>query len=256
MTGKPPPRVEPVEALQRRVADGVARHSCRTAAKSLRAEARGVGTLIPTGDGTASGGFLASSGRILAAIRRIFAVCTIGGLLGFLLTYLATEHGAGFGVVAAGPWTFRPQIGTTEIDPYARAMLARFGELPLGTAEGQSFFAHSDSSGAPLDAGCDYRVTGDMPRARYWTLSLQSPDGGLVANPADRYGYTSAEILRSAAGGFEIVVARQARAGNWLPIGSDSTFILMLRLYDAENDMRSAPPDAAEMPRIERVRCR
>ncbi len=194
--------------------------------------------------------------QALAFVGRVLAACLGGSVIGLTLTYLAIEHGMGFGVVTAGPWTFRPHIGTTEIDPYARALLARTGELPLGTAEGLGFLARSDSSGARLDPGCDYRVTGKILRARYWTLSLHSTDGGLVANAADRYGFTSAEILRAAGGDFKIVVASRTRAGNWLPIGSDAPFVLVLRLYDTETDMRSTPPGAAQMPRIEKLRCR
>jgi hypothetical protein len=186
----------------------------------------------------------------------ILGACIGGSLAGLLVTYLAIEPVTGFGTISSGPWTFRPDIGTSEIDPYASAMLARTRELPLGTAEGQAFFARGDSSGTPFDPGCDYLVTGSIPRARYWTLTVHSPEGGLVANPADRYGFTSAELLRAAGGGFEIVVARQARAGNWLPVGSDAKFILALRLYDVETNPRTTPPSAAEMPRIERLRCR
>lgn len=192
----------------------------------------------------------------LAFARRILAVCIGGSLLGLALTYLAVERGTCVGTVEAGPWTFRPSIGTTEIDPYTRAMLARSGELPLGTAEGLSFLAGSDSSGAPFDPGCDYIVTGSIPRARYWTLSLHSAEGELVANAADRYGFTSADILRSADGGFEIVASRQARPGNWLPIGTQARFVLVLRLYDTELDTRSRPLDAVAMPRIVKLRCR
>lgn len=193
---------------------------------------------------------------ILASISRILAVCVVGGLLGLLLTFVAIERGAGIGMVEAGPWTYRPSIGTTEIDPYARAMLARSGELPLGIAEGLSFSARGDSSGAAFDPGCDYVVAGNIPRARYWTLSLQSADGDFVADAAGRYGFTSAEILRSGDGGFEIIVARQARPGNWLPIGDTARFVLVLRLYDTELEARSAPLDAAAMPRITKLRCR
>ena len=36
-----------------------------------------------------------------------------------------------------------------------------------------------------------------MPQARYWTLSLLDPAGFPVADPAERYGFTSAEVLRN-----------------------------------------------------------
>lgn len=199
---------------------------------------------------------LSTPRRILASFSRILAVCVAGILLGLLLTFLAIERGTGIGTVEAGPWTYRPSIGTTEIDPYTRAMLARSGELPLGAAEGLSITARGDSAGATFDPGCDYVVAGAVPRARYWTLSVHSPEGDLVANAAGRYGFTSAEILRSADGGFEIIVAPRARPGNWLPNGNATRFVLVLRLYDTELDTRSAPLDGTALPRITKLRCR
>jgi hypothetical protein len=193
---------------------------------------------------------------LLSWIVRLFGIAVAGGSLGLYLTYLAIRPVSGFGAVAIGPWSTRPNIGTDEIDPYARAMLAVSGELPLGTAEGLSFVARTESSGSPLTGGCDYRITGNMPRARYWTLALNSPRGEIVANIAGRYAFTSAEILRSADGPFEIIASRRARAGNWLPIGRDAPFVLVLRLYDTAIDTRSVVPEDLDMPRIEKLECR
>ena len=60
---------------------------------------------------------------------------------------------------------------------------------------------------------------GVTPAARFWTLTLYNPDGELVANSINRYGFTSQEIVRHADGSFEIVVAPRANPGNWLPTG-------------------------------------
>lgn len=192
----------------------------------------------------------------LVFLGKVLLACVGGSLLGLGLTCLAIQRGTGFGEVGAGPWKAYPSTGTTESDPYLRAMLAISGELPLGTAEGLSFTARTDSSGAPLHARCDYIVSGRTPRARYWTLALQSPDGRLVANAAERYGFTSAEILRSADGSFEVAVSREVRPGNWLPIGDDAAFVLVLRLYDTEIDTRAAPLEASRWPQIVAGRCR
>ena len=54
-----------------------------------------------------------------------------------------------------------------------------------------------------------------------------------MENPAGRYGFRSSEVLRAADGGFVDLRLRAAHAGNWLPIGADSRFALVLRLYDS-----------------------
>src|SRR5262249_59519085 len=70
------------------------------------------------------------------------------------------------------------------------------------------------------------------PTARFWTLTLYNPDGALVANSTNRYGFTSQEIVRRSDGSFDIVVAPRANPGNWLPTGGVGRYELVLRLYD------------------------
>ncbi|WP_245257507.1 DUF1214 domain-containing protein [Methylocapsa acidiphila] len=192
---------------------------------------------------------------VLATFAKFLLVACAGAVLGLFVAHLAIERGVGFNAVEAGPWTALPRNGTDSIDPYARAALAHSGELPLGASEGLSFVARGDSSGARFDPRCDYLVSGDAPPARYWTLTLHSPSGLLVANKAMRNGFTSAEILRAAAGGFAIAVAREARPGNWLPIGDERKFILILRLYDTEIGAVATALDESKLPRIAKVSC-
>ena len=142
-----------------------------------------------------------------------------------------------------------------DIDPYANAAIARSAELPLGSAEGLSFVARSDSSGAPLLPNCDYTVSGTVPPTRYWTLTLVSPKGFLIDNKARRFGFTSAEVVRNADGAFTIVVARTARPGNWLPVGDARDYVLMLRLYDTLLDFGTTKVGADALPKIIRGRC-
>ena len=89
-----------------------------------------------------------------------------------------------------------------------------------------------DDAGRALDGRCDVTLSGTTPPARFWTLTLYDLDGRLVANAADRYGFTSQEIARNADGSFEIAIAPRARAGNWLPTGGIDRYVVVLRLYD------------------------
>src|SRR3954465_8044933 len=95
----------------------------------------------------------------------------VGVALGLFVTWLAVERGYGFGAVRAGPWTAWPRTGSAEADPYARAVTARSAAIALGLAEGLMFVASADSTGAPLDPVCDYRVRGRTPPARAWTIN-------------------------------------------------------------------------------------
>lgn len=195
-------------------------------------------------------------GASFALLAKFVFALLVGSLLGIALTFFSLEGGVGFGAVKAGAWTGWPQYGLADIDPYSRARLARSHELPLGAAEGISFVAAGDDQGTPFHPSCDYVVTGNVPRARYWTLTLLSPEGFLVPNTPRRYGFTSSEILRAADGTFEIVLSRQARAGNWLPIGSAAPFVLVLRLYDSELDAGAPNLQSNDLPKVLRGGCR
>jgi hypothetical protein len=161
----------------------------------------------------------------------LFALAVAAGV-GLGLTWLALTRGTAYGGVSIGAWTAWPRTGSTDIDPYARAMVARSGELPIGTGDGVAFFARSDDNRQPLDGRCDVLLAGTTPQARYWTLTLYDPQGLLVANSVQRHGFTSQEIIRRADGSFEILVGPRARPGNWLPTGGIDRYVLVLRLYD------------------------
>ncbi len=61
-------------------------------------------------------------------------------------------------------------------------MVARSGELPVGSGDGITFYARTDDAARPLDGRCDVALSGTTPQARFWTLTLYDPDGKLVAN--------------------------------------------------------------------------
>ena len=133
--------------------------------------------------------------RLLIGFLFSFAVAALFGLG---LTQFALTRGTAFGAITIGAWTAWPKTGTAEIDPYARATIARSGELPIGSGDGVAFQARHDDHGLPLDGRCDVALVGTTPQARYWTLTLYDPDGRLVANSVQRQGFTSHEIVRRA----------------------------------------------------------
>jgi len=191
---------------------------------------------------------------VLAFLRGGVAAL-IGVALGLALTFTTLERGFGFGAVRAGPWTAWPRVGASDIDPYARAVLSRTGEIPLAAAQGVAFYARSDESGAALSGACDYVVTGAVPASRFWTLTLTDPNGRLVENVAHRYAFTSAEVLRRGDNSFSITVAPQARPENWLPSDARGRFVLVLKLYDAVASASPSGLAGATTPRIMRGRC-
>lgn len=180
----------------------------------------------------------------------------LAGGIGLGATWMTATRGVDIATVDIGPWTARPQAGTRSVDPYARAAIARSGELPLGIGDGVAFLASKDSDGRPLDGRCDVVIGGTTPAARFWTLTLHDPAGRLVANTLERYGFTSQEVVRGADGSFAVTLAPRARAGNWLPTGGIERYVVALRFYDtpvggvSTRNQRDTP-----MPSIKTVGC-
>lgn len=185
--------------------------------------------------------------RFLAGLLLAFAVAAVVGLG---TTLFALTRGVAFGAVTIGAWTAWPKSGTADIDPYARAIVARSGELPIGSGDGIAFFARTDDAGRTLDGRCDVAVSGLTPQGRYWTITLYTPLGQVVANAVNRHGFTSQEVVRKSDGMFDIKITPRVRPGNWLPSGGVEQYVLVLRLYDSPLGLTSRARREAPMPSV------
>jgi len=184
----------------------------------------------------------------------LFALA-VAAAVGLGATYFALTRGAAFGGLSVGSWTARPKTGTTDADPYARATIARTGQLPIALGDGVFFSAQTDDAGKLLDGRCEVVLSGITPAARFWTLTLYNINGELVANSVGRYGFTSQEIVRHADGSFEIVVAPRASAGNWLPTGGAERYAMVLRFYDTAVGVATKAGREVPMPAVSTRSC-
>lgn len=187
----------------------------------------------------------------------------IGFLLALLIavstglgaTFLAVERGHGFDRIKIGSWSAWPRAGSPDADPYARAVISRTGEIPLSLGEGLVLQAERDEKGEVMNGSCTYSVSGDLPPSRFWTLTAYNRDGNFRENSARRYSFTSSEIIRNAAGKFEIILASEVKPGNWLPVSAAEPFSLMLRLYDTPLSSSATQIDPQFIPRIQKKSC-
>jgi hypothetical protein len=178
----------------------------------------------------------------------------VAAAIGLGSTWYALTQNISFGALELGAWRGYPHNGTVLIDPYARAVIARNGELPVGIGDGVAFTAAADDSGRPLDGRCDVIVNGTTPPARYFTLTLYTPAGRLVANSIGRQGFTSQELIRDSAGEFEVTVSPRVRPGNWLPTGGIESYVLMIRFYDTSLGIATRAGREAPMPAVRLTR--
>lgn len=196
----------------------------------------------------------ARASRASSALLVIYTL-VVAGALGLSSAHWMTKGDYPFGSARIGAWTVWPRSGSRDADPYTRAVNARTGTIPLGVGEGLLLRATADDLGHALDARCAYRIGATTPQARFWTLTLYDEAGRPAETPLGRSGFTSAELMREADGGFAIVLSREAASGNWLMMPESGAVSLLLRLYDSPASVGSAALDARVLPRIERREC-
>ncbi len=174
--------------------------------------------------------------------------------LGLWSAWLAVRSPAPVDTITLGAWQAWPNAGTADADPYSRARVARTGEIPLGSGEGLMLLAQDDDAGSALVASCDYRIAGQTPPARLWTVSLENRDGQVVKERDGVSALGSDTLLRENDGSFEIMLSARPQSGNWISTEDAGRFRVVIRLYDTTARTGTALTTLV-MPRITRDHC-
>ncbi len=188
---------------------------------------------------------------VLVAIA--LAIAFYGGVRSSIY---ALDNVARFDALEVGPWAAWPDLQTSRPDPYALAYRARRGDVLLGEAEGLAFTATTDSAGRPLSGRCRYRIEGNTPTARLWTLRVADPSGRALGgrDPALPQAFQSHDVLRGADGSFAVTVSEVAQPGNWIALRHDGPVEFVLTLFDTPAAGSAGLIELA-MPSIERLGC-
>jgi hypothetical protein len=194
-------------------------------------------------------------GKTLLKLAVLVAVA-LGGGLGS--AWYMIEAGSRLSTRSFGPWVTWTSAGRPDADPYTRAHVARNGLLPLSSTLELTFRAKTDSNGGRLTSACDYAVVMDDFDPAWWGLAVFDGQGRLVANAAERHGFSGTTVMREPDGRAVITLARDARPGNWLPSGRGSRVVLVLTVRDATwaapiHEGGTAPK---ALPEVVRTGCR
>jgi len=192
-------------------------------------------------------------GKLIVNLAAI-AVLGIGGGLGS--AWYMVEAGSRLSTRSFGPWTTWLAAGRPDADPYTRAHTARNALLPITSTLELTLYAKTDGEGAQLQSACDYAVTVEGLEGAWWNLAAFDRRGGLIPNGADRYAFSSDSAMREPDGRAVIVVARDARPGNWLPVGAGK-ITLVLTVQDAVRAAAAHTGGSIKgMPTIRKIGCR
>jgi hypothetical protein len=187
--------------------------------------------------------------RTRAAILAVAA----GLALGIGTAWMSLGEEPPFGAVEVGPWKTWPRLGSIEVDPYSRALLARAPHMPLAAGEGLTFMAQRDSEGRALLASCRYRISGATLPSRGWTLTVLDADGRLPPGPAR--ALSDADIFGPEGQPVALTASARMASGPWLPLPASGRFGLALRFYDTPLSANAAQLAQDALPRIERQGC-
>ena len=179
-------------------------------------------------------------------------------ILGLGTSWYMIDVGTPLTTVRQGPW-----IGWTIGRPRRRRPLHARALHAARIAAAQRRDTCSPTSPTPTAtaAACTppatTRVEGREPGTNWWSITVFNDRGELIANPAQRYAFTSQTIALRPDGTFVVALARDARPGNWLPTGGAGRLALTLTTIDA-TDARAGEVGrgAKPLPVIRRVQCR
>lgn len=198
-------------------------------------------------------------------LRTNAAVLAMTGTLVLLASSLVTgwasawylvETGSRLTTASVGPWASWLAAARPDADPYTRAHFARTGSLQLSADVARSWQARADGTGQRLHSACDYLIEGALD-AQWWSFTVFDDRGRLIANSAERHGYSSDTIALGADGRFSITLGRDARPGNWVPTGGAGRLLLHLTLIDPRRALADeAASVAPTLPEIRRLGCR
>jgi hypothetical protein len=180
-----------------------------------------------------------------------FLVIALGG--GLATAWYAIEWGAAPTALSFGPWRTWINAGRADIDPYTRAHLTRRQRLAFDATIATTFEAQTDDTGEELHSACEYVITAPPIDASWWRLAVFTRDGRLLENRAGRHVLDRHTALVEPDGAIRVTLAREARAGNWLPTSGGGALTVLLTISEDRATASNAPQ---ALPGIRRLACR
>ena len=182
-------------------------------------------------------------------------VVLIGGLGS---SWYMVNNGSPLTTRTIGPWTTWITEGRADADPYTRAHFVRAGTLNFSSEAITTYRAYTDSDGNRLHSSCEYQISGANLESGWWSITAFDRQGRLIPNAANRYTFTSDTAAVSPNNNVLIVLARDARPGNWLPTGGAGRLQVTLSMLTDKSSLSAIRGEETKvkLPEIKTIRCR
>jgi len=193
---------------------------------------------------------------------KYITACVLVLILGLLIGYKSVDpalsflqaRGGSSGDVAVqnGPWKTFKGLGTPDLNPVVKAIVAQIGLGALTAEEAIYWIAEKDENSARLNGKSRYTLKFNGEQLHqdggFWSLSVYGPDHYFVPNSAgvNSLGLRD-DLLTNPDGSFEITVSSSnpGNETNWLPAPESGPFSLTLRYYVPITTMISRPGDTS-----------
>jgi hypothetical protein len=194
---------------------------------------------------------------VLALLTRFAVFIVIAVVGGIGSAWVMIHSGSRLTTAQQGVWQSWPTAGRPDTDPYTRAHNVRLGLLPLNPSLALTYHARTDEDGGRIHSSCDYRVSMDGLDAAWWSLAVFDDAGSVIRNSAQRHAYNVATVVREIDGKTDVVLARDARPGNWLPTSGAGNITLALVIQDPRWTQQSLEDQqrAKVLPVVRKVGC-
>lgn len=187
----------------------------------------------------------------------VLAILTGAGSALWLTGWTPIDPPGLFQAIEIEDWRSDPAIGSEAADPYTRAYVARRGLLGLRREEAIYYLRNVDDDGARLQERCAYVIEGEVPDARWWSVTLYADDYYLAQNSDDAHSVDASGIAVSGDGRWRATIqADDPEDGSfWISSRTAGEFDLLFRLYNASEALLETPETAFLPPRIIPLGC-
>jgi hypothetical protein len=198
--------------------------------------------------------FLSDVVALIVRFAVFLGIAVVGGIGS---AWVMIHDGSRVSTVRQGPWVAWTSAGKVDADPYTRAHTVRLGLLPLNPSLALTYHARTDDDGARLHSSCDYQIDLDTVDAQWWSVAAFDDAGRSIRNTAQRYAFNNATAIRDPAGKAAVVLARDARPGNWLPTAGAGNVTLAFTVQDPKWTQQSLEEQAKAktLPTIRKIGC-
>ncbi|MAR00925.1 MAG: hypothetical protein CMI00_10380 [Oceanospirillaceae bacterium] len=187
--------------------------------------------------------------------RLFIRITALGIVTGIAITGLSLKEIGTNRWNQNGDWLYQLSVGDESSSIFQKAVIAAGGLFALSRSESMYFIARPQQmSTHDMKGSCHYRISGESPDTRWWSITVYGHDRMLIPNPEKRYSFSDRTVSFNPDGTFTIDISPTETGENWIPTSGDRRINVLLRVYNPAPSLVQGAGNVA-LPRVEEVSC-